>query len=162
MKLYEMTQEYIKLLDAISEADELTEYHFRLIDEHKDDIKEKIINVSAYIRNLESEYDAIDNAIIGMRIRSDRKRDKADRLREYLKNNMQMLNISEIQNPYFDIKIRKNPCKVNIVNADEIPKQFIKELISKAFDKSSIAQEIKNGNHVPGAELIKTNRIDIK
>lgn len=160
--LYEITNEYIDLLNEITEADELTEEHFQKLDLFKGEIQEKIVNVSAYIKNLESRADSIDDAIHSMLDRSKKTRNKAERIKEYLKNNMEKLNIQEITCPYFDIKIKNNPCSVDILNKEEIPSEFIKETILLSIDKKAIAKHIKNGSEVPGAQLIRKRKIEIK
>lgn len=160
--LYEITNEYLYFLNKICESEEITEEDFSNLDNYKDDIKQKIINISSFIKNTEHECESIDRAIFDLAERCKMKRERIERIKEYLMNNMDILKITEVTCPYFDVKIKKNPCSVDITNMDKLPKEYIKEVILTKVDRKSIALKIKSGEEVPGAILQRTNRVEIK
>ena len=58
--------------------------------------------------------------------------------------------------------MQKNPYKVVITNENEIPEDFIDTKETKAVNKEKIKEALKNGEEVPGCELVQENRITIK
>lgn len=160
--LYEIANDYMSLLHELVEAPELTDEHLSLLDEHKDHLEKKIVNVGAFIKNMEAEYHAIENAIEDMIKRSTTLSGKIDRLKDYLKINMERFNMMEVKSPQFDIKIRNNPPSAIIEDEKLIPKQYIRETIVSRIDKAKISQELKNNVPIPGAFLDYRTRIEIR
>ena len=83
-------------------------------------------------------------------------------MREYLKNNLEKSGLKKIDAPDISISMQKNPYKVVITNETEIPSNFIDTKETKAINKEKIKEALKNGEEVPGCELVQENRITIK
>ena len=160
--LYEIANEYQSILYEIADSEEVTEEQTDLLAQYEDDIKNKIINVAAFIKNLESEHEAIEKAVDNMVDRSIKISKKVDRLKDYLKSNMELCNIYKVKSPYFDIKIKHNPYSVKIENEDLIPSKYIEEITAKKIDKTIIARDLKNNMIVPGVFLERNTRLEIK
>lgn len=164
MKLFEITQEYQSILSSSfnSETGELDDQALSKINDLQDDMKSKSIALASFIKNLDAEQNAIDEAIASMARRKSSLLNKISKLNDYLKCNMEKCSINEISSPYFDIKLKKCPLSVDIVNEDDIPKDYIKikEVIS--LDKVKIKEDIQNGIDIPGALLKQNVRIEIK
>lgn len=160
--LYEIANDYQELLNEIGDAEEITDEQIELLDQCKDDLNIKIINVGAFIRNLEVEQEAIEKAIDNMVERSLRIKNKVEKLREYLKQNMEKFNIRHVKSPHFDVKIRLNPFSVNVEDESLIPSEYIKETILRKISKTLIFQELKNNINIPGACLEQKTRVDIR
>lgn len=80
--------------------------------------------------------------------------DAANKMVEYLDFNMRRCGITEIDCEYFKIKYNKNPPRVDIVDPDMIPSDFVKITTTETISKADIKKEIQAGRNVPGAELI--------
>jgi predicted nuclease with TOPRIM domain len=91
--LYEIANDYLFLINELAESDEITDEQMELLDQSRDNLQQKIINVGAFIRNLESEQDAIEKAIDDMAGRSIKLTKKIDKLKEYVKITMENFNI---------------------------------------------------------------------
>lgn len=159
--LYEIAQEYQTILDAICESDEITVEQLTLLDQYKDDFKNKVINIGSIIKNMETEKHAIEEAIDKMALRSVRLEKKIDKLKEYVKGYMEMFNIKEVKCPYFEVRVKKNPCSVNITNEMLLPEKYMKQILLKKPDKLALIKDIKNNNFIPGVILESTTRIEI-
>lgn len=174
-KLYEITHDYQKMLDIMSSAVLLeretakeSAFDFETsmnaeLDQIKDSFENKVIAVAKYIRNLEAEAEAIEKAVAGMLERNKRLVKKANSFREYLQYNIERTGLCDnIKCPEFEIKIKTNPEKVNIVDESLIPDVYLKEKTVKSLDIAGIKKDIQSGFDVDGAELIRTRVLVIK
>ena len=87
---------------------------------------------------------------------------KINHMREYLKNNLEKSGLKKIDAPDISISIQKNPYKLIITNETEIPSDFIDTKETKTVNKEKIKEALKNGEEIPGCELVQENRITIK
>lgn len=129
------------------------------------ELEVKATNVALFIRNIEASADAIKAAEGEMAKRRKAIEARADRIREYLKANMERTGISKIESPYLSLTIKKNPPSVVIDAEGQIPCEFFKDPPPPpppAVDKKAIADAIKAGNEVPGAHLQTSTRLEIK
>jgi hypothetical protein len=127
-------------------------------------IEQKATNVAAVARNLEAAAASIKEAEAAMAARRKAIENRANRLRDYLKRNMEASGISKIDSPYFSIAIRQNPPAVVIDAASQIPEEFMRipEPPPPAPDKKAIAEAIKSGREVAGCHLERSTRVEIK
>jgi hypothetical protein len=74
----------------------------------------------------------------------------------------QMLNsgIKRIEGKLFSFCIRKNPDHVDVTNPDDIPPEFI--TYEPRIDRQRIKDALENGKQVPGAELVRSTRLDVR
>jgi Siphovirus Gp157 len=168
LKLYEISNEYMKVLDELysednSENGEIREIITKQLDFIQDGFKEKSINVAKYIKTLDAKANAIKEAIEAMQVRMKRAQNQADSLREYLKNNIEKTGITEsIECPEFTIKLVQNPPSVTITDESLILDVYkrTKEVIT--IDKVAIKKDIQEGFEVEGAKLEVKKRIVIQ
>lgn len=160
--LYEIANEYLTFLNQVSDLDEITDEHMDLLDHYQDTLANKVLNIGSFIKNLEIEYEAIEKAIDSMSERSFKINKKLERLKDYVKFNMDKFNLKEVKNPYLDIKVRLNPPSIIIKDEKLIPNKYIKEQILSKIDKALICQDLKNNMIVPGVILEQKTRLEIK
>lgn len=55
---------------------------------------------------------------------------------------------------------KRSTVKLSVVDENQIPDEYI--IWTKTLDKSKIKQDIKDGKHVPGAELVKDDAIIVR
>lgn len=164
MKLYEITQEYESILSQTfnPETGEVNETALAKLDEIKADIKEKGIAVASYIKNLDAERKAIEEAKIAMAEREERLEKRVSYLTNYLQSNMERCGINEISSPYFAIKLKKCPVSVDIKEEALIPDDYFKTKIVSTLDKARIREELMAGMKVEGASLKQNLRLEIR
>lgn len=160
--LYEITNEYLGYLTQLAEIEEITDEHMDLLDHYQDTLANKILNISSFIRNLEVEFEAIEKAIDSMAERSSKINKKIEKLKDYVKSNMEKFNLKEVKNSYFDVKIKANPCSVVIEDEKLVPDEYQKEIIIRRIDKTLIAQVLKNNIEIPGVSLKQGTRLEIR
>lgn len=164
MSLYEISSRYKGFLDFIEENE--SELDFDSVNDTllsiEGEFDDKAINVAKFIRNLELDAEAIKYAERDMKERRERIEKKADKLREYLKNEMGAVGKTKISSPWFVIAIKNNPESTVITDQSLLPTKFIVEKVSYTHDKTAIKNAIKDGETIDGAMLVKSTRIDIK
>lgn len=160
--LYQLADDYLAAFDQLTEMDMPPEVVNDTLESMRGDIQVKATNVAMFVRNLESQADAIKDAEKQMAARRKAIEHRATQIREYLLFNMQRTEINEISCPYFAIKRKLNPPKVILHGA--VPKQFLRypEPPPPEADKKAIAEYIKAGNSPDWAELKQDERIEIK
>lgn len=127
-------------------------------DEHKldtlellgEDFKEKAQRVAAYIREVEAEATIYDDEVKRLTDRKRAKQAEADRLRDYLRANMESAKIPKIEG-LFKITLGK-PSQVVEVNEESLPQNYFK--VTVAPDKVELAKLLKEGAVIQGAKLV--------
>lgn len=164
MNLYELNVAMTNLLDAMDQM-ENTEDKILIknsIDQLQMQTTEKIENLIKYIKNLEAEAKALTEEAKRLTDRKKATENKIDRLKDYLKDFTSNLEGKKYNTGIFNLSIRKNPVSVNVVDLKAIPRKFITVETVEKINKKDIAAAFKNGEEVPGAELIKSESLNIK
>jgi len=164
MKLYEIANEYQSLLDS-SEFDEETGEILTdpiSLSSNLETFKEKAVNVAKYFNSLDAEADAIRQAEKMMKARRESIEARSESLRNYLLKNMQACDISEIKCEYFAIKRKLNRASVDDYAPELIPGKFINVKTVESFDRDAIRRAIESGEDVPGARLVRKEKLEIK
>lgn len=166
MNLYSIANEYQALLSQTfdPETGEVNEEAMTALDSVKDDIKDKGVAIASYIKNLEAERNAIEQAKKAMAEREARLDKRSAYLAEYLKTNMERCGISVISSPYFEIKIKKNPVSVHIYDEAALPSEYVREKVvtTKSPDKALIKEALQAGVELQCATLRQTTRLEIR
>jgi len=117
-----------------------------------------------FVRNLEASAESIKAAEKQMAERRKAIEAKAERIRNYLKDNMARTGITKIDCPYFALSLRNSPPAVEVINADEIPAQYfdIPEPPAPVLNKNRLKDDLKNGVIVEGARLTQGSYLQIK
>ena len=128
------------------------------------DLEVKATNVALFVRNLESFADQIKLAEQGMTARRKAIENKADRIRQYLLDNMQRTGITKIDSPWFSLTVKKNPPSVVIDSLQDIPASMMVQPLPPppSPDKKAISAALKAGQEVAGAHLESGVRLEIK
>lgn len=162
--LYELSNEYLAIQNKLIEADYDEQTIADTLEGMSGELEVKAQNVAFFIRNLESTADQIKQAEKQMADRRKALENKAATIKEYLKINMQKTGINKIECPYFAITLKKNPPAVNIFNESIIPDEYLVQAPPPppSIDKKAIAEALKSGAQVAGAELTQGERVEIK
>lgn len=161
MNLYEMSARYQQLLDQ----DEYTEAEMLELETLFSDIEDECIERSKYIRNLEAQQQAIEDAASEMLERARKLHEKEVRQRDALIERMKSCGIKNIdKSPLFTINVRENPVKVDDFDKALIPEDYWRTKVTetKSIDKDLIKRCIQQGREVPGARLIRTMTVNFK
>lgn len=164
LALYQIADQYLADIDKLQnmELDEQTVAD--TLEGLSGDFELKATNVSMFIRNLEASAEAIKDAERKMAERRKALESRAEKIKEYLKINMQKTGITKIECPHFQISLRNNPESVDVLNPDLIPIEYftIPEPPPPILDKVALKKAIQSGKEVEGARLIRNQSIQIK
>ncbi len=126
----------------------------------------KAQNYGFVIRNLESLATNIKEAEKQMADRRKSIEKRAAALAERLKTGLEIAGVSKLETPHFALTIKKNPPSVDVWDEKQIPAEFwsTPEPVPPVAvpDKKAIAEAIKAGKDVPGAQLAQGTRLDIR
>jgi hypothetical protein len=164
LSLYELSTNYLEALDFLTdpEMDLPIETVNDTLESLSGELEDKAINVAKFFRNMEATADAIKIAEANMAKRRKALENRVQWLKNYIKENMEVCGITNIECPHFKLSIQKTPAVVNVMDEDAIPAQFKEEVTSWKIDKTAIKDAIKSGSIVPGTELISGTRLAIK
>lgn len=164
LTLYQISDQYLADMQKLQDM-ELDEQTFLdTLEGLSGELEVKATNVAMFIRNLEASADAIKAAEKAMAERRKSIEAKAERIRQYLLENMQRTGISKIESPYFALSIRKNPPAVDVIDQSLIPDEYfdIPEPPAPTLNKARLKDDLKAGVIVEGAQLSQGQSLQIK
>lgn len=165
MKLYEVSQELASALAVYEDEqneDKLVELEKRL-DELTLFLEDKGKQIAYWCMDLESDAEAISSEIERLKRRKDTKLNLAKRLKEYLKLQMETVNLKKIESPTLKISIQNNPASVVVDNESEVPELYHRVKTIVEIDKRAIMEAWKAGTvGVAGTHIEQKTRLVIK
>jgi len=164
MKLFEIATQYESILSNTfdQETGVINEDALVKLDELTVTFEDKSIAVASYIKNLDAERKAIEEAKKAMAERESRLDRRVTYLTSYLQSNMERCGITEINCPYFAIKLKKCPVSVDVIDENSIPETYKKSKMLVSVDKVKLKEEMLAGVIVQGAALKQNMRLEIK
>lgn len=159
MKLYELTDNYMQLVEL---ADQLDEETFRnTLESIQDSIEDKVENTAKVIKSIEADVQAIKEEEKRLKERRQALEKKIDNIKDYLKEQLEKAGIDKVKRPTITVSIQKNPPSVKVIDEKLIPSSF---MIAKApeLDKKAVLEKLKGGEEVPGVELFQGRSLRIK
>ena len=159
MKLYELVQSYKQVQEMGDDLDQQT--LLDTLDAINESIEDKAENTAKLIRSWEADVIAIKEEEKRLAERRKAVENRIQSLKMYLQIQMEMAGIETVKRPLISVSIRNNPPKVNILDESIIPSNYMitpKPTVSK----KDIATALKNGEFVPGAELVREKGLMIK
>jgi hypothetical protein len=164
LTLYTIADQYLQNLQKLQDMDLDEQTFVDTLESLSGDLEVKATNVAMFVRNLEASAESIKAAEKQMADRRKAIEAKAERIRNYLKDNMARTGITKIDCPYFALSLRNSPPAVEIINANEIPAQYfdIPEPPAPVLNKNRLKDDLKNGVIVEGARLTQGSYLQIK
>jgi len=159
MNLYELKENYLKVLELIEAGEEGLEDTLESIN---DAIEIKADGYARIIKNLEGSVTALKAEIDRMTDRKKSIENNIERLKENLKNAMIETGKEKIKTDLFNIKVADNPYAVNVIDETLIPEEYFKVEIIRKLDKVTLKDDMKNGQIIKGAVLTQGKGLRIK
>jgi hypothetical protein len=163
--LYEMAGQYRQLLDKLSDGDfDLTTISDTIeASGIVDEIAQKATGIEMIARTMEMHTPALDAEIERLTALKKRRQNAAKALRDYLRTNMQAMQITKLESPLFVIKLQMNPPAVDVFEPGLVPMVLMTTAPPPAPtpDKKEIAALLKKGIDVPGCRLTQSQRLVI-
>lgn len=153
--LYAITNNFVNLMNKVAEGEITEEEYNRLGQELAIELQNKSVNIVAYIRNEESFMEAVKSEEKRLKEMREKAENKIEKFKQYVKDNMEKLNLQEVPTELGSLKIAKNPMSVEIENEDEVPNEFKQEITTIKVDKTAIKNHFKEtGEIIPGIKII--------
>lgn len=149
MKLHEMSKDYIGILESDMQGDQLTE----CLDSIGDSFDEKANNIVKLVSSLSVDVDGIDKELKRLQAMKKAITSNQDRLKEYLRYNMEVTGINKIKHSLFSITLGKPTITAEVVDIDFLPDNFVSTDVVMKADKKAILKALKEGEDIPGAVL---------
>lgn len=162
MEIFKIAQEFLDLLNEIEELEgELTpelEERLKINAENMSSKMEGYCKAIRYyemtVANAKSEKERLDKLI-----------KRSERSQEWMKGAMldvmEGLDKPKVSAGTFTVGTRKSTA-VNIIDESAIPARYASEVVTVKIDKTAIKDAIKNGEEVPGAQLVERKSISIR
>ncbi len=155
LSLYNITNKFVELMNKAQEGELTEEEYNELGEELALELQKKSSSIIGYTQNEEALIEAIDNQIKRLTEFKKAKQNNLDKFKQYVKENMERLEISKIETELGTLSIAKNPMSVEIENEDEIPSEFKQEVVLVKIDKTAIKKHFKEtGEVVTGITIV--------
>lgn len=166
MKLYEINQKYLEILDAIENEEIPVDCIKDILDGVEGDFETKIDSIVSYVKNLKAEREAIKSEIKTLQARMKSKENKIEGLTEYIKTSMEIFDKKKIETARSVVSIRKTPEKL-VIKDEELAKEKLTNIegcviIEKKINKQLLKEKIKEGEKFEFAELKAGKTLMIK
>lgn len=163
ISLYSAANELAPLLDQIDEDGVISDELAAALAQFEG----KGVAVTAYILNCEAAAKMIHDAAAAMAKRAAPIENRAKRLREYLADGMKRTGITEITCPEFSAKLQiERDASVDVFDVAQLPADYMRYPEPKppvaAPDKALIKKALDDGFDVPGARIVKKDRLVIR
>ena len=160
MKLYELTQNYLNLLDLLENPEIPKEVVESAIAEIQGNFEDKAENIVKLIKSIEADIKGYKEEETRLSTRRKTLENKVKGLKDYLEGSMIALNKKDIKGKIFTLAIKKNPPSVVIDDFNILPMEYKK--IEEKEDKKKIKESIDNGIEVPGARIEQKESLRIR
>lgn len=159
MKLYQLVSDYKRVQEMADEVDQGT--LIDTLDAIHESIEDKTENTAKLIRSWEAEANVIKDEEKRLADRRKVIENRITSLKLYLQTHMEVAGIDKVKRPTLTVSIRNNPPSVSVIDQSIIPVDYIIQQEPK-ISKTEIAKALKNGEFVPGCELVQTKGLMIK
>lgn len=162
LTLYTIADQYLQDIEKLATLDLDDATFADTLESLQGDMEAKSTNVAAFIGNLEGSAKLIRESAKAQIERADAIEKRAERMRQYLLDNMLRTGITKIECPWFVLSVQKNPAKV-VIDGD-VPSEFMRqpEPPPPAPDKKAIGAALKDGLEATWAHLEQSQRLVIK
>lgn len=153
--LYDITNNFVSIMDKVENGELTEEEYNELGQELAIELQNKSVNIIAYIRSRESFIEAVKTEEKRLKEMREKEENKQEKFKQYVKENMEKLNVTDIMTDLGTLKLAKNPMSVEVQNEDEVPIEFKKEVTTVKIDKTAIKEYFKEtGEIIPGVKII--------
>ncbi len=159
--LYAISDRYREILSLDAATDEERAALVSALDEVGGDFKDKAESVAKFIRNCESDAEAIRAEEIRLAAKRQSLLKKAENLTGYIEAMMLMTGQKELKAGIFDMKFVKNPPQIIVLDESAIPREYF-ITAEPTLSKQALRDAVKAGAVIPGIEIKQQERLRIK
>lgn len=161
MKLYELTEQYNQVSALLEQDDMDAEMLLDTLESIQEAVEVKAENIAKLVRKYEAESEAIKSEAKRLSERAAKSAKNADKLKEYISDNLQRAGIGKVEGKFFTIGFRKST-SVNVIDFASLPDDFKITKTEIVADKKAIGERLKDGEEIAGCELVTNQNLQIK
>lgn len=154
--LYELTGIYQQIYD-LDMDDETKQDTLDSID-WNEDYENKVEGYVKVIKNLDADIEARKNEIERLRKLNDADNSKKERMKEAVKESMELTGHDRVDTPLFKVSFRKSEA----VEVDDLLLPEAYKVATYKPDKKRLKEDLKNGLEILGAELVERKNLSIR
>ena len=154
--LYTLSHQYQQLLDLDVPPDVKADT-LALLEES---IEQKGKAIGAVLQSFDAQESALKAHLADVQAKVKAIQNHRDRLKAYLKENMENCGIQKIESPFFVISLQKSPESVVVDDEAIIPDDYCK--FTRSVDKSLVKAALKDGYDIPGCHLTSGTHLRIR
>ena len=166
MKLYELTNDYLALLDAIDNDEIPEEAIADTLEAITASIEEKADSIACLLKNLDAECAAIKAEEARLAERRKAKEKSHERIKQYLSETLQRAGLDKIETARNKITFRKSESvevdEESFITWAQKNRDDLLTYSAPKINKTEIKKALKHGDEIIGAELRINNNIQIK
>ena len=165
MKLYEIQKGFFDTLDILLESDgnqEDIDTYNEVMTFLKEELQKKSSSILTYIQELQAKSKIAKEEADRLLKLSKSRANKAEKLKKYLTNVLQSLDVNKIETNLGSYILRKS-YSVDVYDMSVLPEEFVRVTEERKADKEKIREYIKaNGEIIKGARIIENYSLNIK
>lgn len=165
MKLYEIANDYLALMQAIDNDEIPEEALADTLEAITGEVEYKADNIACMLKNLDADITAIKAEEVKLAERRKAKERLYERIKSYLSDTLERVNIDKIETARNRISFRRS-------ESVELDEGFIDWALENRADllsygkptanKTEIKKAIKDGAEIFGAQIVSKNNIQLK
>ena len=154
--LYELTGQYLEIYNL--DMDDETKQDTLDSMDWAEDYENKVENYVKVIKNLDADMEARKNEIERLRKLNDADNSKKERMKEAVKESMELTGHDRVDTPLFKVSFRKSEA----VEVDDLLLPEAYKVATYKPDKKRLKEDLKNGLEILGAELVERKNLSIR
>lgn len=154
--LYELTGQYLEIYN-LDMDDETKQDTLDSID-WNEDYENKVEGYIKVIKNLDADMEVRKNEIERLRKLNDADNSKKERMKEAVKESMELTGHDRVDTPLFKVSFRKSEA----VEVDDLLLPEAYKVATYKPDKKLLKEDLKNGLEILGAELVERKNLSIR
>lgn len=166
MKLYELTHDYMSLMQAIDNEELPEEAIADTLEAITAGIEEKADSIACLLKNLDADIVAIKAEETRLAERRKAKEKSIERIKQYLSESLQNAGIDKVETARNRITFRKSESvEVNedaFIKWASVHRDDLLTYSAPKVNKTEVKKALKDGIEIVGAELLVKNNIQIK
>lgn len=151
--LYELTTQLHELHSLVLTGEATEDFLADTLEAIEGEFEEKALQVGRFVLSLKPSVEAIDTEIKRLQARKKAIQAQEDRVKSYLRDNMEAAEISKIECPLFTILCKKPQQRVVVDDESALPDDFVSVKTVVSPDKKALLKALKEGGEVKGAHL---------
>ena len=157
MNLYELTQNYLQVLEIAENGDDLAD----TLEALEDAIEVKAENTAKVIKQLEANAEMLANESRRLSERKSAIENNVRNLKSYLQDQLDKCGKTKIKGEIFTVAIQNNPQSVDVLDESLIPSTYFIQQAPK-LDRKELLTHLKAGEEIAGVTIKQTKSLRIR